>query len=151
LSTILRFPVGASVAPPSPAPRAAATASRAELKLAQRRGEYAVGDVARRLRISHLSPRRVIETLRVLARHDNMPMPETPRLWRGRPVSGPRAIFANSRWESGRFDAWLDGRDPGPATAAPAPAAGAQPARTAPPVRDMMRERARQLAVGASA
>ncbi|MCP3730408.1 hypothetical protein M9978_08200 [Sphingomonas sp. MG17] len=95
-----------------------------------KRGEYAIGDIARALKLTD-KPRTVIDKLRALARHDGMPLPITPRLERGRPIHGPRSIYARSRWDAGEIDAWLDGRGP---------AAPAQP--VARPIRDEMRARA---------
>lgn len=116
----------ASARPPRPAPVLPATGGR--------RGEYAVGDLARELKIAHHSVRVVIEKLRALAKHDGMPLPVTPRIERGQPIHGPRAIYGKSRWDAGQIDAWLDGRGP----AAPA-------APVALPIRQEMARRATQL------
>lgn len=99
-----------------------------------KRGEYAVGDLARALRLTHLSSRTVIDKLRALARHDGMPLPCTPRIERGVPIHGPRSIYGRSRWDAGEVDAWLDGRGP---------AAPAQP--VAGPIREEMKRRAARL------
>jgi hypothetical protein len=103
-----------------------------------KRGEYAVGDLARALKLAHLSSRTVIDKLRALAKHDGMPLPCTPRIECGMPIHGPRSIYGKSRWDAGEVDAWLDGRGP---------AAPAQP--VARPIREQMRLRAASLGAGA--
>lgn len=85
-----------------------------------RRCEYAVGDLARILGIAHFCPRTVIQHLRAKAAHDGMPLPKTPRLRGGRPLSGPARIWLHSRWDAERFDGWFDcqGDDPFPPASA---------------------------------
>jgi hypothetical protein len=85
-----------------------------------RRGEYALADVARPLGMLHLSIRTIIDNLRALAKHDGMPLPRTPRVIKGVPVSGVDMICKQSRWDAGEIDAWLDGRGRGPAAPTPA-------------------------------
>lgn len=104
-----------------------------------KRGEYALGDLARSLGLAHKkSIRTIIDTLRALARHSGMPLPRTPRVVRGRPLAGPQVICKDSRWDAGEIDAWLDGRGPaGPAGAARPPLAA--------PIRADMADRARRL------
>ncbi|QNQ09281.1 hypothetical protein [Sphingomonas alpina] len=103
------------------------------------RGEYALADVARPLGILHLSIRTIIDTLRALAKHEGMPLPRTPRVIKGKPVSGVDMICKISRWNAGEYDAWLDGRGRGPASPAPA--------MLPPPLRQEMAARA--VAIGA--
>lgn len=103
-----------------------------------RRGEYALGDVARQLRMSHLGTRTIIAKLRALAQHEQMPLPRTPRVIDGKPVRGPDCIYRLSRWDAGEFDAWLEG-------SSPTSPAGA-PAVLAAPIREDMRRRAAQIA-----
>lgn len=74
---------------------------------------YTLADVARPLALSDFAIRTIIEKLRLLAEHDGMPLPRTPRFVDNRPIRGPRMIHANSRWDAGEFDAWLEGRHPG--------------------------------------
>lgn len=102
-------------------------------KTGGRRGEYALGDVARELKLSHLSIRSIIDHLRILAKHDGMPLPTTPRTVGRLPVRGPACIWKQSRWDAGRFDAWLDDRNGDPSTPAPS---------LPPPIRDEMKRRA---------
>lgn len=83
-----------------------------------RRGEYALADIARPLGLLHKSIRTIIDALRVLAKHDGMPLPRTPRIVSGKPVKGPNSICKDSRWDAGEIDAWLEGR--GPVSPAPA-------------------------------
>lgn len=130
-----------SSAHPTPpgSPRAAAAAVATPLpSTGGRRGEYAIGDVARPLGLSHFAVRTIIDKLRVLAKHDGMPLPRTPRIVDHKPVTGPESIYCKSRWDAGEFDAWLDDRRPsGPAGALPP---------VPQPVRDAMRARALQIA-----
>lgn len=105
-----------------------------------RRGEYAIGDLARELSMLHFSRRTIIEHLRALAKKQGMPLPRTPRIVDGKPVTGPESIYAHSRWDAGEFDAWMGGRTPGaPAAAVPRP------------VREEMHRRAELIAVGGRA
>jgi len=109
-----------------------------------RQGRYALGDVARALGMAHFSRRTIIDRLRMLAQHQAMPLPLTPRMVGRVPVTGPRAIHVNSRWDAAEFDAWHDGRGPaGPG------AAGAMPSPSA--LRDTMKARALRLVAGAGA
>lgn len=85
------------------------------------RGEYAIGDLARALKLSHFDIRTIIDKLRQLAKTRNMPLPRTPRLVKGAEVSGPAAIYRRSRWDAGEIDAWMDDRGPAGPTAAAAP------------------------------
>lgn len=115
MATILPFPAS-RVAPPA-AIKAPATLPAT----GGRRCEYAVGDLARMLGISHFAPRTIIEMLRVKARHDGMPLPKTPRLRGGKLVAGPQAIWLHSRWDAERFDGWKaehDGDGPCPPASA---------------------------------
>lgn len=96
-----------------------------------RRGEYALADIARPLGLSDRPVRAIIQTLRLLARHDRMPLPRTPRFVSGVLISGPNMIVKASKWDAGEFDAWLDGR--GPETPSPA---------IPVPIREEMRQRA---------
>lgn len=121
-----------------PAVTAAAPATDLPPVTGGRRGEYALGDIARQLRMAHLGTRTIIAKLRALAAHDRMPLPRTPRVIEGKPVHGPDSIYRLSRWDAGEFDAWLDGRSP----TSPAGA----PAILATPIREDMRRRAAQLA-----
>lgn len=101
MATIINFPAdrqAAPVAAPEPAPILPSTSGR--------RCEYAVGDLARMLGIAHFAPRTIIDLLRVKAQHDGMPLPKTPRVWGGRLVSGPQAIWLQSRWDAELFDGW---------------------------------------------
>jgi hypothetical protein len=128
-----------SSTPAPPESEAVAPAATGDLPLTGgRRGEYALGDVARDLKIAHFRcVRTIIEKLRVLAEHDGMPLPVTPRIERGRMIKGPRSIHMHSRWDAGEFDAWLDRRSPsGPAAAGTVP----------PPIRAAMQARALELA-----
>jgi hypothetical protein len=104
-----------------------------------RRGEYALGDVARDLSLSHFAVRSIIAKLRALAEHDGMPLPRTPRVVEGRAVTGPDSIYCRSRWDAGEFDAWLDSRSPS------GPAAAGMP-HLAPPIRAAMQQRALEIA-----
>jgi hypothetical protein len=97
---------------------------------------YCLADVAGPLGLGHFAIRTIIEKLRLLAEHDGMPLPRTPRFVDGRQLQGPFAIHAHSRWDAGEFDAWLHGRHPG----APAVAANA--------VRFEMAQRAERMAAG---
>lgn len=111
---------------PFPSPRQSAavdcvdTDAGALPATAGHRCEYAVGDLARFLGLSHFCPRTVIEHLRAKARYEDMPLPKTPRLYGGRPVSGPDTIWLHSRWDAERFDGWHDerGGDPFPPSSA---------------------------------
>lgn len=76
-----------------------------------RRNEYALGDIARALGIRHLTPKTIITHLRAMAVDCAMPLPKSPRLWKGRIVTGPESIHRNSRWDAELFDAWLESRD----------------------------------------
>lgn len=139
MAEIVSFPGSAlpRFVPGNPAPPLAAAVMEQPLSLLPatggRRGEYALGDVARELKLSHLSIRSIIDHLRILARHDGMPLPTTPRTVGRLPVHGPACIWKQSRWDAGRFDAWLDGRNDGPSSPAPA---------LPPPVREEMKRRA---------
>ncbi|NLS27958.1 hypothetical protein S2M10_29600 [Sphingomonas sp. S2M10] len=142
MGSVTLFP--RSTVPPATAiqpPRiavAAAPAAKAPPATGGRRGEYAVGDIARELGMSHFSARTIIARLRLLARTQRMPLPRTPRFLGERHVTGPLSITVRSRWDAGEIDAWLDGRLPsGPAGA---------PAMLPQPIRDDMRRRAEQLA-----
>jgi len=101
---------------------------------AHRLRQYGLADCARPLGLSEFAIRTIIEKLRLLAEHDDMPLPRTPRFVEGRKIDGPHAIHAHSRWDAGEFDAWLHGRHP----AAPAVAADA--------VRAEMAQRAERMA-----
>jgi hypothetical protein len=105
-----------------------------------RRGEYAIGDLARELRLTHYRERRrIIDALRALARHKGMPLPRTPRVHAGKVVDGPGSIHLHSRWDAGEIDAWLDGRTtPG--------GAGALRIELPPPLRAEMARRAQEIA-----
>lgn len=84
-----------------------------------RRGDYALGDVARHLRIEMLTRASIIARLRLLAVGEQMPLPRNPRQWGKVIVSGPSSICAASIWDAGEFDAWLARRHPrSPAAAA---------------------------------
>jgi hypothetical protein len=139
MAEIVSFPgsVLPRFVPGNPAPPLAAAVLEQPLSLLPatggRRGEYALGDVARELKLSHLSIRTIIDHLRILARHDGMPLPTTPRAVGQRPVHGPASIWKKSRWDAGRFDAWLDDRGGDPSTPAPA---------LPQPVREEMKRRA---------
>lgn len=78
---------------------------------AGRRCEYAIGDIARLLKIQHFDTRAVIRTLRTLAREKGMPLPTTPRVYRGEVVTGPQSICLRSRWCAERFDGWQEAGD----------------------------------------
>lgn len=139
-------PSGASVVAfrPNPAAGLPTTAGRF--------GEYALGDIARVLRLSHFDPRTIIQKLRVLADQRGMPLPRTPRIVRGRTCAGPDSIYRRSRWDAGEFDAWISDFDPDGGTRAARPAAkgegdDARP-RVAPPIRQEMRRRAAALGGG---
>ena len=125
MADVLRFPerVTPRTVPGNLAPPLAAAAKGVTFPplphTGGRRGEYALGDVARELSLSHLSIRVIIDHLRCLAEHDGMPLPTTPRVVQGRPVHGPACIWSKSRWDAARFDAWNEGRN-GPVTPAPA-------------------------------
>jgi hypothetical protein len=122
-----------------PADEAAGPPSAGLATTGGRRGEYALGDVARDLSLAHFAVRSIIEKLRALAKHDGMPLPRTPRVVEGRTITGPDSIYCKSRWDAGEFDAWLDSRSPsGPA------AAGA--IGLPPPIRAAMQARAQELA-----
>lgn len=121
-----------------PAGDAAAPAVTSLPRTGGRRGEYALGDVARELRLAHFRDvRTIITKLRILAKHDGMPLPVTPRIENGAPITGPNSIYRLSRWDAGEFDAWRDGRSPsGPALAGGVPH----------PIRVAMAARAQELA-----
>jgi len=102
-----------------------------------RRSEYGLGDVARALKLDHFAEiRTIVEKLRALAKHSAMPLPVTPRIVKGEPITGPKMIYRHSRWDAGAIDAWIDGRGPS------APALG-----VAPPVRIDMAKRAERMAM----
>ncbi len=105
------------------------------------RGEYAVGDLARVLKLAHFDVRTIIAKLRLLAATRAMPLPRTPRLVRGAEIHGPAAIYRRSRWDAGEIDAWMDDR--GPNAPASMPVAGS---RVPPPIRMEMAQRARAAA-----
>jgi hypothetical protein len=105
---------------------------------AMRPGGYTIADVARPLGLLDFAIRTIIEKLRLLAEHDGMPLPRTPRIVDGRPMRGPRAIHYHSRWDAGEFDAWLYGRHPGAPASSELPVPGA--------LRDEMQRRARSIA-----
>jgi hypothetical protein len=135
MATLLHFPPNRPPARPPEAP--ATTVASSVPATGGRRGEYALADVARPLGLLHRPVRSIVETLRVLARHEGMPLPRSPRIVKGKPLSGPRAICRASRWDAGEFDAWLDGRGP----AAPS-------VPLAPPVRLDMANRAAAIGAG---
>ena len=99
---------------------------------------YGLADVARALYLSDLPIRAIIEKLRLLAAHDDMPLPRNPRFFAGRPINGPQSIHARSLWDAGEYDAWLNGRHPG------APAADL--AQLPGSLREELRARAQQIA-----
>jgi hypothetical protein len=129
-SPVDAHPCGAST---FPAPRASSSLPL----LGGRRGEYAVGDIARALSLRYRETRRIIAALRALAANSGMPLPRNPRLLHGREVRGPAAIHKASIWDAGEFDAWIDGRTSPPGAGTP---------RVAPPVRAEMARRAAELA-----
>tara|TARA_Y100000815_G_scaffold262104_1_gene275119 strand:- start:222 stop:626 length:405 start_codon:yes stop_codon:yes gene_type:complete len=100
-----------------------------------RRCEYAIGDVARLLKIRHFDSRTIIRKLRALAEEKDMPLPTTPRIYGGKVVTGAQAICLRSRWCAERFDGWHETQD-GPEPDLPASSA----------LHARMAERARQLA-----
>ena len=59
------------------APRSGA--GRTPHGVAGRRAEYGLADVARPLGLIDFAIRTIIEKLRLLAEHDGMPLPRTPR------------------------------------------------------------------------
>ena len=134
MATVLQFP-GEPPRPPMPEGKAARARPLAVTH--GRRGEYALADVARELKLSHFSVRSIIEKLRALAKHAAMPLPRTPRFVLGQPVLGPRAICRASRWDAGEIDAWIEGGPSGGAPAAPKPLPR--------PVADEMARRAEKL------
>ncbi len=116
MATIIDFPAPRLAALPA-APEPAATLP----STSGRRCEYAVGDLARMMGIAHFAPRTIIDLLRAKARHDGMPLPKTPRVWGGKLVSGPQAIWLHSRWDAELFDGWQaagDGDNPCPPASA---------------------------------
>lgn len=136
---------GARMAPHARGVGAASLPSNAVLpSTGGRQGRYALGDVARALGMSHFARRTIIAKLRVLARHQHMPLPLTPRVVSGMPITGPAAIHADSRWDAAEFDAWHDGRGPA------GPAGVADPAPS-PRLRDTMKAAALRLVAGAGA
>lgn len=72
-----------------------------------RRQEYAIGDLARLLKLSHLRSTTIIKRLRSLHLQKAMPLPITPREYGGKICTGSDAIYRHSRWDAERFDAWL--------------------------------------------
>lgn len=85
------------------------------------RCEYAIGDLARMLGIAHFTSRVIVDYLRAKVRDESMPLPKTPRLLKGKLVSGPQSIWLQSRWDAERFDAWkseCDGDGPCPPASA---------------------------------
>lgn len=107
------------------------------------RREYSLKDMVRLLGMQSCERRTAIDKLRLLAEQCGMPLPKTPRIWRGRVQTGPAAIYAGSVWCALEMDAWMD-RGP-----AGTPDAGSAEARPAPPVstatRHAMRNRALNL------
>lgn len=113
---------------------------------AQARREYTLWEVARLTGLAHVSPKVMISTLRKLAEQNGMPLPKTPRVHKGRIVTGPRAIGRRSRWDALRFDDWLDDwTPPGGGAIGRAIAAPAVPA-VSRAMRDGMAARAAELA-----
>jgi hypothetical protein len=84
-----------------------------------RRGDYALGDVARKLRIADRSIPTILATLRDLHEQERMPLPLNPRRFKGTIQRGAASIHKGSLWDAGRFDRWLEHRNPpSPADAA---------------------------------
>lgn len=77
---------------------------------AGRRGDYALGDVARRLRIENLTTATIIQHLRLLHDQERMPAPSNHRRYAGRILRGAAAIHKGSLWDAARFDQWLERR-----------------------------------------
>lgn len=123
MSNVLPFSAAPPPRPQAAAPAAPSPASALLPATGGRRGTYAIGDLARELRLPPgRSVRGVIDTLRQLARTSGMPLPRTPRIVGARELRGPAAICKASLWDAGEVDAWLDGRGPA-APAAPVPPA----------------------------
>lgn len=138
MATLYDFPGSArpKLPPPVSAPVREAAANLPAT--GGRGGEYALADIARPLGLLHRPIRTIIATLRLLAEHDGMPLPRTPRVVRKAIIKGPDSIVQASRWDAGLFDAWLDGRGP----QSPAPAMVPEP------IRQEMQARAAAIGAG---
>lgn len=104
----------------------AISASLPTLNVAARR-YVTVTEAAAKLAMEDATPRTIIAHLRALYDHCGLPDPENHRFVRGIPCTGAQRIHAASRWDRGRFLAWLDNGDGGRGVAltqgSPAPTA----------------------------
>lgn len=107
------------------------------------RREYTLADLIRLLKMQGTQRRTAIEKLRLLAEQCAMPLPKTPRIWRGRVQTGPAAIHARSVWCALEMDAWMDRGPAGtPDAVMPEPH---RAAAVSPATRHAMRDRALNL------
>lgn len=72
-----------------------------------------VTEAAQKLAMADCAPRTIIDHLRALYDHAGLPDPENHRFVRGIPAIGAARIHAGSKWDRGRFLAWLDNGDGG--------------------------------------
>lgn len=80
-------------------------------------GPVTLHEIARRLNMNALSPRSIIDQVRLLNKGYGFPDPSNPRFEKGRLVLGPRAIVQRSLWPRDAVEAWF-GSHRSPANAA---------------------------------
>lgn len=121
MGEIHHLPLSARTPFAAPIPLAVTTlrpAPRPALDVAARR-YVTVTEAAAKLAMEDATPRTIIAHLRALYDHAGLPDPENHRFIGGIPAVGAQRIHAGSRWDRGRFLAWLDNGDGGRGAAAP--------------------------------
>lgn len=73
--------------------------------------------IARRLKMVDRPLRAIIAAVRVLIEKEGFPPPASPRIVKGRRLTGPQSVWVRSIWDRDDVELWFEGDQPPPVAA----------------------------------